>query len=184
MDRIPFSPDWAIPAPASPVQSAPTPPERLAQTAHDLLPVIIGEDDPVSREVLLGALKGFGYSVTSTNDGREAMEALRAQTSPVLAVIDWMMPGMDGIEICRRVRDANMLVYIILLTARGGTERIVEGLQAGADDYLTKPFDRDELRARLQVGARIVRFHTSLMAQVTELKAAKDEIQRLTSFLL
>ncbi len=184
MNSIPFSPDWAIPAPTNSVQSAPILPERLTQTGHGLLPVIIAEDDPVSREVLLIALEEFGYSVTSTNDGREAMEALRAEKRPALAVIDWMMPGMDGIEICRRVRNANMLVYIILLTARGGKDRIVEGLQAGADDYLTKPFDRDELRARLQVGTRILQLHTSLTAQITELEAAKDEIKRLSSFLL
>jgi DNA-binding response OmpR family regulator len=144
-----------------------------------LLPVIVAEDDPVSREVLVAAVEGFGYEVMSTRDGHEAMGALRAQTRPALAVIDWMMPGMDGIEICRRVRGANMLVYIILLTARGGTDRIVEGLQAGADDYLTKPFDREELRARLQVGARIIRLHTSLAARVEEVEAATREIGRL-----
>jgi DNA-binding response OmpR family regulator len=181
MDWIPFSPDWATPAAASPVQSGPAPPERSTQTGAGLLPVIIAEDDPVSREVLLVALEGFGYAVTSTSDGREAMEALRAQKGPALAIIDWMMPGMDGIEICRRVREANILIYIILLTSRRGTERIVEGLQAGADDYLTKPFDRAELRARLQVGARIIGLHTTLLARVTELEAAKGEIQRLCS---
>lgn len=98
---------------------------------------------------------------------------------PALAVIDWMMPGMDGIEVCRRVREANSVVYIILLTARGGTDRVVEGLQAGADDYLTKPFAKEELRARLQVGARIINLHTALAARVQELEAASEGIGRL-----
>ncbi len=133
----------------------------------------------MSRELLIASLESFGHRVIATRDGREAMEALRAQTSPALAVIDWMMPGMDGLEICRRVREANMFVYIILLTARGGTDRVVEGLQAGADDYLTKPFAKEELRARLQVGARIIGLHQTLAARVEELEAASREINRL-----
>ena len=80
------------------------------------------------------------------------MEAIRAQTTPALAVLDWMMPRKGGLQICRRVREANKVLYIILLTARGGKERLVEGLQAGADDYLMKPFDKDELRARAPAG--------------------------------
>ncbi|MFN2474948.1 MAG: response regulator [Chthoniobacterales bacterium] len=141
--------------------------------------MIVAEDDPISREVLIAAIADSGYRVIPTRDGREAMEALRAQTSPALAIIDWMMPGLDGIEICRRVREANMIVYILLLTARGGTDRVVEGLQAGADDYLTKPFAKEELRARLQVGARIINLHTALAARVEELEAASREIGRL-----
>lgn len=107
------------------------------------------------------------------------MEAIRAQTTPALAVIDWMMPGMDGIELCQRVREANKVLYIILLTARGRKERLIEGLEAGADDYLMKPFDKDELRARLQFGTRIISLHMSLAARVEELKAAAAEIQSL-----
>lgn len=107
------------------------------------------------------------------------MEMIRAQTSPALAVIDWMMPGLDGIEICRRVREADKVIYILMLTARGGTERVVEGLEAGADDYLTKPFDKHELRARLRVGARIIQLHIALAERVAELEAALSEIGTL-----
>ena len=114
-----------------------------------------------------------------THDGHEAMEAIRAQATPALAVIDWMMPGMDVLEICRRVRESNKVLYIILLTARGGKERLIEGLQAGADDYLMKPFDKDELRARLQVGARIIALHMTLAARVQELEDASSEIRSL-----
>jgi DNA-binding response OmpR family regulator len=180
MNSIPFTPDWALPTPDKNSNSpAPSPAEPQRSEFAESLPVIVAEDDPISREVLIAALDGLGYRVIATRDGREAMEALRAQTTPALAVIDWMMPGMDGIEICRRVREANSVVYIILLTARGGTDRIVEGLQAGADDYLTKPFAKEELRARLQVGARIINLHTALAARVEELEEASAEIGRL-----
>ncbi len=128
---------------------------------------------------MIAVLENFGYRVIPTRDGREAMEMIRAQTSPALAVIDWMMPGLDGIEICRRVREADKVIYILMLTARGGTERVVEGLEAGADDYLTKPFDKHELRARLRVGARIIQLHIALAERVAELEAALSEIGTL-----
>lgn len=112
-------------------------------------------------------------------DGQEAMEALRAQTEPVLALLDWMMPGMDGIEICRRVREIGKAVYILLVTARAGKDRVVEGLQAGADDYVVKPFDKDELRARLNVGARMLELQSVLNARVQELEALLVENREL-----
>src|SRR3989442_1178670 len=116
--------------------------------------VLIADDEPVSRRHLEAALVSFGYDVVVTKDGQEAWQALREEAPP-LAVLDWMMPGMDGIEICRRVRETPEITatYIILLTVKG-EEHLVEGLRAGADDYITKPFDPAELEARLQVGAR------------------------------
>ncbi len=141
--------------------------------------VIIAEDDPVSREILASLLGKWGYKVVAAADGREAMEALRAQTEPVLAILDWMMPGMEGVEICRRVREISKSVYILLVTARAGKEQIVEGLRAGADDYLTKPFDKEELRARLSVGARILDLQTTLSARVRELEEAVAENRAL-----
>lgn len=181
IQTIPFSPNWLpFPAAARPDKSpsASLPPERDTTDAQPL-PVIVAEDDPVSRELVRTLLEKWGYRVIVTKDGREAMEAIRAQTTPALAVIDWMMPGMDGIELCQRVREANKVLYIILLTARGGKERLIEGLEAGADDYLMKPFDKDELRARLQVGARIIALHMTLAARVEELEAASSEIRSL-----
>ncbi len=181
MQPIPFSPNWlpfpdgASPSGGKPVSSAEG---RETGNIHSL-PVIVAEDDPVSRELVRTLLEKWGYRVIVTSDGREAMEAIRAQTTPALAVLDWMMPGMDGLQICRRVREANKVLYIILLTARGGKERLVEGLQAGADDYLMKPFDKDELRARLQVGSRIIALHMTLAARVQELEAASSEIRSL-----
>ena len=100
---------------------------------------------------------------------------LRAQTEPVLAVLDWMMPGMDGVEICRRLRAVDKLAYILLLTARSGKEQIVEGLSAGADDYLIKPFNHEELHARLKVGIRILMLQTTLSARIAELEKSQEE---------
>ncbi len=141
--------------------------------------VVIAEDDAISREILASTLGKWGYQVIVAADGREAMEALRAQREPILAILDWMMPGMEGPEICRRLREISKSVYILLLTARAGKERLVEGLRAGADDYLTKPFDKEELRARLTVGARILGLQESLSARVQELEAALAENREL-----
>lgn len=141
--------------------------------------VVIAEDDPVSREILSSLLTKWGFQVIATPDGQEAMEMLRAQSEPVLAILDWMMPGMEGPAICRRLREVSKSVYILLLTARTGKDRIVEGLRAGADDYLAKPFDKDELRARLGVGARILDLQAALTARVTELEAALEENRNL-----
>jgi phosphoserine phosphatase RsbU/P len=140
---------------------------------------LIADDDPVSREILARMLGQWGYDVVAAADGREAMEALRAQTEPVLAILDWMMPGMEGPEICRRVRGIHKSAYILLLTARSGKDRLVEGLEAGADDYLSKPFDKDELHARLRVGARILDLQAMLNARVLELEAALEENRTL-----
>ncbi len=141
--------------------------------------VVIAEDDAISREILASTLGKWGYQVIVAADGREAMEALRAQREPILAILDGMMPGMEGPEICRRLREISKSVYILLLTARAGKERLVEGLRAGADDYLTKPFDKEELRARLTVGARILGLQESLNARVQELEAALAENREL-----
>ena len=141
--------------------------------------VVIAEDDAISREILASTLSKWGYQVIVAADGREAMEALRAQHEPILAILDWMMPGMEGPEICRRLREISKSAYILLLTARAGKERLVEGLRAGADDYLTKPFDKEELRARLTVGARILGLQESLNARVQELEAALAENRQL-----
>jgi DNA-binding response OmpR family regulator len=116
--------------------------------------ILVAEDDPISRELICTRLSRWGYDVIATQDGCEAMSVLREKDAPALGILDWMMPGMDGLEICRRVREVNRQVYLILLTARGTKHDIVEGLNAGADDYLIKPFDKDELRARILVGLR------------------------------
>jgi sigma-B regulation protein RsbU (phosphoserine phosphatase) len=147
--------------------------------------ILIAEDDPVSRRVLETTLVKWGHEVIVTCEGVEAWEALRQEDAPRLAILDWMMPGMDGTEVCRRVRGINTPTpaYIILLTAKGGKEDVVAGLEAGANDYLTKPFERDELRARVGVGAKVVALQANLAERVRELEEAFSLVKQLQGIL-
>ncbi len=132
--------------------------------------ILIAEDDAVSRELLRTRLEKWSYEVIVTQSGTEAIMALRKPDAPSLAILDWMMPGMDGLEICRRSREVGRALYVIMLTARDSMENLVEGLGAGADDYLAKPFDKDELHARILVGLRVMASQASLASQVRELQ--------------
>ena len=127
--------------------------------------VLIAEDDVTSRMLLKRVLESWGYEVIVTKDGAEAWEALRVPDGPRLAILDWMMPQMDGVDVCRRVRAEETLQppYLILLTALGNKESVVTGLDAGADDFVRKPYDPDELRARLAVGRRLVELNDELL---------------------
>jgi DNA-binding response OmpR family regulator len=147
--------------------------------------VLIADDEPISRLMLEGLLKKWGYEVEVSTNGHQALAALRQENPPEMAILDWMMPEVDGVEVCRIVRQtpAAERVYILLLTARGGKQDIVEGLEAGADDYLSKPYDRAELRARLSVGARIVELQQKLSAQVNELEDALSQVKQLQGIL-
>lgn len=128
--------------------------------------VLIADDDPISRRLLKVSLSNSGYQVVIAIDGLEAFDVLRRPDGPKLAILDWMMPGMDGVEICRAVRDrtGESYVYIILLTAKGHAAEVVEGLEAGADDYIRKPFDLHELKARLRAGRRILELQQQLVS--------------------
>jgi phosphoserine phosphatase RsbU/P len=145
--------------------------------------VLIAEDDPVSRRILERLLRKWGYDVLVTTDGDEAWVALQSAAAPDLAVLDIMMPKMDGIEICRRLRAINRRTYIILVTAKHGAREIVKGIEAGADDYLTKPYDPDEMRVRVLVGARIVDLQSALAGRVVELERALAEVKQLHGIL-
>ena len=129
----------------------------------------IAEDDPVLRRILEGFLMKWGYDLVVTKDGAEAWRALEQEAAPPLAVVDWMMPGMDGLELCRKVRErgAGPYTYILLLTAKGQKEDIVRGIEAGADDYLTKPFDVQELRVRIRAGVRVLELQEKLRELAT-----------------
>ena len=118
--------------------------------------VLVADDDLISRKRLESLLRKRGYEVTSATDGLEALAVLEAIDSPSIAILDWMMPGLDGIEICRRIRQTPELsgIYVLLLTGRASRADLVAGLDAGADDYMIKPIDTEELRARVQVGTR------------------------------
>ena len=147
--------------------------------------ILIAEDDAVSRRVLEATLVKWGFEVTTTTNGTEAWQVLVAEGAPKLAILDWMMREIDGLEICRRVRqrpDAGPLL-VILLTARGRKENVIAGLQAGADDYVTKPFDHEELRARVQVGVRLVELQSMLADRVVELEEAIARVRQLRGLL-
>lgn len=147
--------------------------------------VLIAEDDPISRRLLEATLTRWGYGVVVTADGTEAWEALRRGDAPSLVILDWMMPGMDGPEVCREARAIPRATppYIILLTAKGRREDIVAGLEAGANDYITKPFDREELRARVAVGVRVLGLQQSLLERVRALEEALAQIKQLRGLL-
>ncbi len=142
--------------------------------------VLVAEDDATSRKLLSHILQGWGYEVLAVRDGGSAWEVLSGRASPPLAILDWEMPGLDGVEICRRVRAivTPSPAYIILLTARTAKEDIVVGLDAGANDFLTKPFHREELRARTEVGRRFVELNRELLESREQL-----QIQALTDAL-
>jgi two-component system cell cycle response regulator len=129
------------------------------------LKILIAEDDPVSRRILEAKLVKWGYEVLVTSNGDEAWRALQADDAPTLAILDWMMPGMDGVEICRKVRkdDREPYTYLILLTSLHRDEDLVTGMEAGADDYITKPFKASELKVRLRAGRRIIDLQNELI---------------------
>ena len=116
--------------------------------------ILIAEDDRVTRHMLQTALNKWGHEVVSTDEGARAWELFESGTAPRLAILDWMMPGIDGIELCRRIRSKQELksMYVMLLTSRTGSSDLVEGLEAGANDYIAKPIKFAELQARLNVG--------------------------------
>jgi DNA-binding response OmpR family regulator len=145
----------------------------------------MAEDDLISRRVLERTLEDWGHEVIVATDGLAAWEVLCHPDAPPLAILDWMMPGMDGPELCRRVRALNRQepTYLILLTARTRKEDIAAGLEEGADDYVTKPFNRQELRARLRAGERIVGLQKGLAARVHELEAALSQVKQLHGLL-
>jgi sigma-B regulation protein RsbU (phosphoserine phosphatase) len=147
--------------------------------------VLIAEDDAVSRRLLEATLTKWGYEVVVTTDGLQALEVLSQPEAPSLAILDWMMPGLDGSQVCHKARAVagERLLYMILLTAKGRKEDIVEGLTAGADDYVIKPFDRGELKARINAGERILRLQAELASRVKELELALTNVKLLQGLL-
>jgi two-component system, cell cycle response regulator len=145
--------------------------------------ILVADDDPVSLRMMERMLERSGYEVTTARDGREAVDILSGAGAPRLALIDWMMPNLDGPGLCRelRARKNDLYVYILLLTAKQSSEDVVMGLKAGADDYLTKPCRPAELEARLNTGRRILQLEDKLVDAREEMryKATHDGLTTL-----
>lgn len=146
--------------------------------------VLIADDDAPTRILLRAAISQWGYQVIEAADGEEAWEILQKPDLPKLMIVDWLMPRLDGIDLCRRIKnELKHYPYIILLTQLTGTTNIVKGLEAGANEFLSKPFNMAELQSRLSVGKRIVQYEECLAGKNTELKAYLDESAELASAL-
>jgi putative two-component system response regulator len=155
--------------------------------------ILIAEDELFFRCMLEGTLRDLGYDVVSVSNGEAAWEVLERPDSPKLAILDWQMPGINGLDLCRRIR-ANLSpepTYVLMLTSREGRDNILTALRAGADDYIVKPFDREELQVRLQVGLRIVGLQTSLtvvfsFARAVEAKSpyTQGHSERVTKYAM
>ncbi len=145
--------------------------------------VLIADDSTISRRLLEAALRKWNYDVVVAADGAEAWRELQKEDAPRLAVLDWMMPGMSGPEVCRllREREDERYTYILLVTSRSHREDLIEGMEAGADDYITKPFDQNELKVRLGPGRRIVELQDALLAAQAALReqATVDPLTRI-----
>jgi two-component system cell cycle response regulator len=147
--------------------------------------ILVAEDDPIFRRLLQSRLQNWGYHVITAKDGAEAWELLQQAETPDLLILDWMMPGLDGLELCRRIRnkERDRYQYILLLTGKDEKQDVVNGLNSGADDYLTKPFDIGELEARLRAGKRILSLQHELIQAREDLRfqATHDALTGLWS---
>jgi two-component system, cell cycle response regulator len=145
--------------------------------------VLVADDEVTSRMLLEVYLSKWGYEVILAEDGCQASEILAGDDAPKLAVLDWIMPGMDGTQLCRQIRagDQERYTYLILLTANRSKENVIAGLEAGADDYVTKPFDVQELKVRLNTGRRILFLQEQLIASKEALRemAMRDALTGL-----
>ena len=147
--------------------------------------ILIAENDVTSRAILLAVLVEQGHDVVATCDGAAAWEAMQRADAPRLLIIDWLMPELDGIEVCKKIRAkmSEQQPYILMLTSLNDEEHIVEGLEAGADDYVTKPFSPTELIARISVGERILASQERLIEQSTQLRDALEQVKTLSGFI-
>jgi sigma-B regulation protein RsbU (phosphoserine phosphatase) len=145
--------------------------------------ILVAEDDPVTARILEASLRKWGHDPVVVGDGEAALAVLTAAAAPRIAVMDWNMPGLSGEEVCRRVRAARLTPNILLVTARGDRESVLKGLAAGADDYVIKPFDSEELRLRVKAAERVVLLEDGLAERVKALEKALAEVTELRGLL-
>jgi sigma-B regulation protein RsbU (phosphoserine phosphatase) len=147
--------------------------------------VLIADDLDVNRKLLRSLLSADGYDVIEASNGTDAFQILQGATGPIVGLIDWEMPEMEGIEVCRQTRalQGTPPIYLILLTVRDSKQDIVAGLQGGANDYITKPFDKTELLARVGIGKQMVQLQQTLTERVAELGEALLSVKQLGGLL-
>ncbi|MEO5823971.1 MAG: response regulator transcription factor [Vicinamibacteraceae bacterium] len=147
--------------------------------------ILIADDDSVSRTLLVRTLELWGHEVQFVVDGLEACAQLIVPGAPSLAILDWSMPGLEGPEVCRQVRASKIRLqpYLVMLTARHSPEDLAEALEAGADDFLSKPFNRVELMARLHAGMRILNLHRALTDRIQELEESRQREHHLRTLM-
>jgi CheY-like chemotaxis protein len=147
--------------------------------------VLIADDDVVLRRAVRAHLERWGFEVVECADGQEAWAALQQAEPPPLAIVDWNMPGKDGVALCHELRERKPLagIYVMLLTSNQEKKDVIAGLESGADDYVTKPVHWDELHARLRIGVRLVSLQQALAARVAELQEALSNVRQLSGLL-
>jgi phosphoserine phosphatase RsbU/P len=147
--------------------------------------ILIADDDLLTRRLLEKILAKSGHEVVAAASGSEAWQILSGQDPPALAILDWMMPQMTGVEVCRKVREAGGSApsYLVVLTSRGQTDDLVTAFEAGADDYITKPFEAEELRARVSVGVRMVTLQQQLADRILALEESLAHVQQLQGLI-
>lgn len=157
--------------------------KSMESDAHPIK-VLVADDDAPTRILLRAAVSQWGYEVVEASDGEEAWNLLQQPNTPELIIVDWLMPKLDGIDLCRRIKnELKISPYIILLTQLSGTTNIVKGLEAGANEFLSKPFNMAELQSRLSVGARIVRYKEKLQLKHLKLQQYGKEVEELVKML-
>jgi two-component system chemotaxis response regulator CheY len=146
--------------------------------------VLVADDDPITTTILGNALTRWGFAVTTVHRGDDAWRQISGPAPPPIAVLDWMMPGMEGIELCHRVRTTPRLssTYIVMLTAKDSRADLIAGLDAGADDFMAKPVNLEELRARIRVAQRVARLQHNLSDAVRQLRRKRDDLAKLVDY--
>lgn len=147
--------------------------------------ILIAEDDAFSRKLLEATLEKAGHEVVSCNDGETAIETYKQDKSIEIAILDWMMPGKDGLDVCRTIKSSNdsSLTYVIMLTFKNKVEDLAEALESGADDFVAKPFNAIELNARINAGIRIIRLQNAMVDNMQELQKALVHVEQLQGFI-
>jgi phosphoserine phosphatase RsbU/P len=147
--------------------------------------ILIAEDEPLSRRLLEIALEKSGHTIITSSNGNEVMERLNEMPSVSMAILDWMMPGRSGLDVCKEIkaRDIYSSIYVIMLTAKNSAEELAEALDSGADDFIAKPFNALELRARIRAGERMVRLHKAMLDNIAELQTALTHVRQLQGIL-